>query len=111
MVMRMGGPDVDVGLGKGGEHCSSYSFPGTHLVAHSSQHAAVIYLLNLANAPGSNRLAKPAQIFSSLNTLHILTETAQECLLHDPAPQNLSGLDACRAPPARVSQVLITPQL
>ena len=81
-VMCMGGPDVDVGLGQGGEHGGGYSFPGTHLVAHSSQHAAVVYLLDLADAPSPNCLAKPAQKRPSQVELRMPTETEQHRPLH-----------------------------
>ena len=58
----MGGPDVDVGFGKGGEHRGGNSLPGSHLVPHSSQHAAVINLLDLADAARSYGLAKPVHM-------------------------------------------------
>lgn len=72
-------PDIDVGLRKGREHGGSNAFPGCHLVSHSRQHAAVVNLLHLADAPCTNRLAKPAAIQPhTLGPSHEVLRSEQE---------------------------------
>ena len=53
-------PDIDVGLGKCGEHCGGYTLSGRHLMPNSSQDAAVVDLFHLADATGLNSVQKPA---------------------------------------------------
>jgi len=57
-------PDVDVGLGEGAEHGGRHPLLGGHLVAHRRQDAALVNLLHLADAAGSDGLTKPTGIAS-----------------------------------------------
>ena len=55
-------PDVDVGLGQGREHRGGDSLARGHLVPDRRQHAAVVYLLHLADAARLYCIRKPAEL-------------------------------------------------